>query len=138
MKHRRIRLACLLLVLLSPFAIFWLMTPRPVSCPVDVRLETFEQLKAGMSEGEFEAILGAPAGDYRTRKDDSYLFPAPGTFPCNRGETTEREWLTDEAAIRVFYDAEGKAVYFCRGVKVPSPSLLRRLQYNLEKLAPGN
>jgi hypothetical protein len=99
--RRRILLVCLLLALAGAFVARRFETPRPVPCPVDVRGETFAKLKAGMREREFEAILGAPAGDYRTQKDGGYLFPGPGAMSRDGGGCA-LYWLTDEEAIQAW------------------------------------
>jgi len=94
------------------------------SCPADVRPETFAALALGMSEGEAEAALGAPAGDYRTRRDIGHLFAGPGagsSLPPPPGRFT-REWLTDEYAIEIEFDPDGTAVRLRCGVALRPPT----------------
>ncbi len=111
-------------------------------CPVDVRQETFERLKPDMGEPEVEAILGGPAGDYRTRAGVKYqrmdsagiMFPIGERFE----QGTESRWLTDGYAIYVSFDADGKAwlIYGLRALPaLPSmryPPPLRQLMRHFD------
>jgi hypothetical protein len=106
MKRGMILLGSLLTLAASMVALgvatWWGSRP----CPVDVRLETCYALKPGMSESEVEAVLGGPAGDYRTRKHVGYLFAVSGWLGNCDGIT--RRWDTDEYAIHVLFSRDGK------------------------------
>jgi len=66
-----------------------------------------------MSLDEVEAILGGPAGDYRTQSDIGYLSsPGAGHYPRHPppGSTT-KEWLTDKFAITVEFEPEAEQTH---------------------------
>src|SRR5437660_4478141 len=43
--------------------------------------DSFGKLAVGMTESDIEAILGGPAGDYRTREGVAYVFKFSGQLP---------------------------------------------------------
>jgi hypothetical protein len=105
-------------------------------CPVDVRPETRAKLQIHMSEKEVEAILGGPAGDYRTRPNIDYAFVTLGhkyQVLKRFDHVTERKWHTDEYAIHVYFDPDGKAILIasaCADPPLPSecyPPPLRQM-----------
>jgi hypothetical protein len=60
---------------------------------------SFEKIKQGMTLAEVEAILGGPAGDYTTR---------PTISECDgRLGPGDKEWVSDDAAISVWFDPKG-------------------------------
>jgi hypothetical protein len=61
---------------------------------------SFEKINKGMTLAEVEAILGGPPGDYTTR---------PTISECDVGwGPGEKEWVSDEGAISVWFDPEGR------------------------------
>jgi outer membrane protein assembly factor BamE (lipoprotein component of BamABCDE complex) len=139
MKRTIVLLICLLVLLVSLVGLLvasW--GPRP--CPIDVRDETFQNLKTGMNEKEIAAILGGPPGDYRTRTDVFYFSISSG----NAYRTLERfdhvttsVWSTDECEIYVYFDPEGKAVLIdsARGhVSGPPPPPSTRYPFPLRQI----
>ena len=134
--RRRITLLGSLSVLAMSIVTLGVATHSPAPCPVEVRPETYGQLKVGMSEREIEAILRGPPGDYRTRKDVSYLFG--GVFwPIDEPITT-KEWDTDDYAIQVWFDRGGEAVFIVDGMGIHYPPTLseRYVDPLLSKLEP--
>src|SRR5262245_57625099 len=78
--------------------------------------EHFAKLRVGMTVDEVSAVLGFGPGNYaadvaRTFSvDDCESFPADVVERLEDG--FEKEWVTDKAAIRVVFTAEGKGHFF--------------------------
>jgi hypothetical protein len=89
----------------------WLLWPRAA-----ITCENAQRIEVGMTPGEVEAVLGAPAGDYA----------APGAFACagRCGDPMDaraaarpgpdeaggmwQAWLSDDALIRVRFDVQDR------------------------------
>jgi hypothetical protein len=138
MKPRIFLLACSLLAVAILFAALWLGRPRPVPspCPVDDRPQTIEKLQIGMHEREVVALLGAPAGDYRTDKTIGFHFDIDGPLPPGPGEAVEKDWLTDEWMIRVWFGPDGTVVYGHSGKGCPPPARFESLMDDLRRYLP--
>jgi hypothetical protein len=125
----------LVLALATLVAVLLVMRKSPAPCPVDVGPASFDKLKIGMSESEIEAILGGPAGDYRTRAGVWYMFVGPGLYSKDDPVPITKEWDTDSYAICVNFGPEGKAIRIMGAGahedsfidRIPMPLMLRRL-----------
>ena len=108
MKRCAVLVACLLLLFASSCAVLWVDPEQPhrEPCPVNVGPETRERLLDGMSRSEVEAILGGPEGDYRRNKNHCGF---PGFSVNGPTLSLPAGWYTDEYAILVYFDSEGKA-----------------------------
>jgi hypothetical protein len=73
---------------------------------------------------EVEAILGIPPGDYTTTGPPMLPSDPNGDVP---GWHTKADWLADQAAVRVYYDADNR-VLFVMGVTGSRESFLDRLR----------
>jgi hypothetical protein len=134
MKRWAIRLGSLLVLALSIVGVR-LAAHAPAPVPVHFQAERFGELKAGMSENEIAAILGVPAGDYRTRNDVHYLFDCIEHVPYHQ-KTTSKEWNADDCAIHAAFAPDGKAVWITYGMGYNlSPTLSERYPL-LKKLEP--
>jgi hypothetical protein len=99
MTRRRIALACAaaaFVLLVLPAAVATLRRPAPAR-----RLNTsaFADVRAGMTEAEVEALLGAPAGDYGRA---GLLDP----FARRLGKD-QKAWCDDEQVLFVTFDGAG-------------------------------
>jgi hypothetical protein len=78
-----------------------------------INLETYQKLSVGLERSEVEAILGCPPGDYSSRGlvplKNKHLYQRDDWDGKDsyRGEPSE-EWCSDEARIRVWFNAEGR------------------------------
>lgn len=68
-----------------------------------INKDSFGRIEKGMTSQEVESILGGPPGNYRS------------CFSTRRRHTlvagvTAQEWESDQGAIRVGFDEEGKVV----------------------------
>ncbi len=134
MKRSVLLSICVLLPIAIIIAGFRSVLLPPTPCPVNVRLETCKQLKPGMSNDAVEAILGGPAGDYRTRKDIGYLYNASGagSFPGQRSPgRIMKEWLTNEYGIEVEFGSDGKVEEVRVGAALRIPSWPERLLHSV-------
>ena len=76
---------------------------RPAAPGHNFDRASFEKINKGMTLAEVEAILGAPAGDYTTR---------PTISECDVGlGPGEKEWVSDEGAISVWFDPDGRILF---------------------------
>jgi hypothetical protein len=110
-------------------------TPRP-SRPlaVDVSLQNVDRLKLNMSEAEVEAVLGAPAGDYRTRNDIGHIFAASGAWSRSPGGSVTKQWVADEASVLIRFDPGEGATIVSRGIGIGSPTWGERQESRLRNL----
>jgi hypothetical protein len=75
-----------------------------------------------MSEAEVEAVLGGPAGDYRTRGDISYDFGlSHGSYIPPPNHVT-KEWQTDEGIVIVDFEPGVGAADISRGRGIRPPT----------------
>lgn len=102
------------LVLLGSWVTVWLALPKH-----RINAESITQIKAGMSKQEVETILGAAPGDYSQGM--------AGVWLCGRGWQAAEQlaWLGDEAAVRVYFDAEGRVLGVLQGGVMRSNESLR-------------
>ncbi len=137
MKPHVIQLACLFAIA-GAFVVELITALSFRRFPVDIRHETCERLQLGMSEKEIEAILGGPAGDYTTQPNCGfYVFVNIGPVcqtPGEDGHISIREWHTDDFAIHVYFNPDGKAVLIASaGASDPPdmryPWLVRKMRY---------
>jgi hypothetical protein len=140
-KRRRIVPVCIILAFAVSILALRVAGRGPVPCPVDVRPETAERLEVGMTEGEIEAILGGPAGDYRTRNDIGYFFGLVGGYSNTLHEldkATEKQWNTDQYSVLVFFDPHGKAARIYGAGAYKPPSMPELLLSKIKRLLGGN
>jgi hypothetical protein len=135
MKRRITILVFLLALAVSSIAV-QVVTRSPTPCPVGLRPETSDKLELGMIEKDVAAILGGPAGDYRTQKDIGYLCAFSGPVVPRTAHHTKSEWLTDQYAIEVWFGEDGKALSIRSGVGLRSPTWPDRLLDKLQRLGP--
>jgi hypothetical protein len=125
MKWRTCLFCCLALgAFIAALVVFNSVRSR---CPVDLRPETLEMLKNGMTESEISDILGCPPGDYTTQP--GIIHKTSGSVHTFRGtqlfEHSERkEWLTDKYAVFAYFAPDGKAILIRCGdaLNPPPPS----------------
>jgi hypothetical protein len=135
-KPCAVLLACLLGGFAVFFAVLWIGKPHPATCPVAIRPATWAKVGIGTRESEMAALLGIPAGDYRTNKEIRYLFVIMGFPPPGPDEAIVKEWLTDNYAIRIWFDSHGKAVYIQSARGLPPPNWLELLMIDLRRYLP--
>jgi hypothetical protein len=109
MTRRILFVAALPIVGVLLLALWPMICPQP-PCPVDVGPASFDKLQIGMNESEVEAILGGPAGDYRTRPGVWYVFAGSWSGSIDDPVPTFKEWETDHFAILVSFGPDGRAV----------------------------
>jgi hypothetical protein len=104
---------------------------RPLHCPVS--RAACEQVKEGMTQAEVEAILGVPAGDYRTRPTEhTYILVLDGES-THMGVGTHAAWIGDEGDLSVW--VVGGVVREARWMeRSPVPGLFELLRWRLEWL----
>lgn len=93
---------------------------------IDLSLEASGKLELGYTEQEIAAIVGGPAGDYRTDKSIGHLFAVVGTWPDLKAYT-KKVWLTDQYALEVWFGPNLKAVAIRQGIGFGPPSWAKRL-----------
>jgi hypothetical protein len=91
--------ACLAVVLVLAGGMIALLRPR--HCPVIKA--AFERIEKGMTQAEVHAILGGPAGDYRTRPNRPAIKVRAGSWSSWRLE----DWEGDEGTVQVIYRQAG-------------------------------
>ena len=130
MKYRAIISAGLAILVLS-IAIIAILNLRSKPCPIDMRPETRAKLTGGMSEREIAEILGGPPGDYTTRPNVEFMGSSGSGVHAPFVMVTIKQWRTDNYAIIVHFDSEGKAgLIMTYGANPPSesyPSPLREI-----------
>ena len=91
-----------------------------------------------MSEAEVEAVLGGPAGDYRTRSDIDYIsFPISGghRIPFHPPDTVKKEWRTDQTQLIVTFGPGAGVTSIQQGHGVRPPTWSDILRSRLRDLA---
>jgi hypothetical protein len=89
-----------------------------------------------MRESEVAALLGAPPGDYRTNKAIDYLFVIDASWPPAPPGTVEKDWLTDECMIRVWFGPNGKTVNRDCGTGMPPPTWIKSVMKDIRHYLP--
>jgi hypothetical protein len=112
--------------------------PRPA---IDTSERNCKRLRHHMTEAEVEAVIGAPAGDYRTRRDLSYLF-APSHGICFHSPSwVTKEWQTDEGIVVVSFEPGFGATSIRQGWVFDRPpswsDVLRSRLRDLARLRPN-
>jgi hypothetical protein len=105
MRRRRLLLGAGLLGLLRLGAVLtWLLVPRPGA---GITRGNVERIREGMTEGEVEAVLGCPAGNYSGKKAEG-LSAIPllveSRFPYPPAERVWRLWVGEETAVLVAFE----------------------------------
>ena len=108
--------ACLGLV------VVWLFRPHPPAHRINQ--ESYDKIQIGMSPEEVEAIFGVPPGSYSTKKGSVCLTCTPGFLA---GQTTELDWISDEAVIQVWLNDEKKVIY-CEGTLFADETVFDQLR----------
>jgi len=115
--------------------------PRPI---IDTSERNCQRLRHQMSEAEVEAVIGGPAGDYRTRSDISYVPPrnliSGGGISLPQPGRVTKEWRTDEAMVIVEFEPGfgATSIRQRRGIGGPSWSdILRDRMRDLALVGPN-
>lgn len=77
----------------------WLVGPSPHR----ISVESFEKIKAGMTEAEVLAVFGVPPGDYMR----SRTIVALRVHGVGRRTGECKEWRSDEGIFLVWFDGDG-------------------------------
>jgi hypothetical protein len=96
----------------------------------------WQKVVLSMTEDEVAAVLGVPAGDYRTEAKKAQLWSLLETKgPQLRMAMPERNsfksWIGDQGAILTVFDKRGKLSHY-QLIKGDSPTLIQRLQRALK------
>jgi hypothetical protein len=88
--------------------------------PHRIRPESFERIRAGMTEAEVQELLGAPAGNYDGFKRSMIdIYPVSGlVLPAEPGD--DKFWASRHGAVRVSFDNHGRVVDHRRHMSVAS------------------
>jgi hypothetical protein len=82
----------------------------------------------GMNQGEVEAVLGGPPGNFRTK---AVVYARMTTGSAGYGTARTETWEADGGMIEVGFDDRG-AVHgrlFYSGIVLPTPSLADRFRW---------
>ena len=109
MTRRRLLLFALAAVVVLAAGV-WLLWPQPAITP-----ENAAKIKQGMTLMEVEAILGAPAGDYRTDQQ------VPGPVPAFGGHETVISWHADATSVGLTLDEHGHVMSLSYTMHAPEP-----------------
>jgi len=120
MTRRRLVLFALPVALMLLGVVGWVLWYPPPG----ITLENAERIHQGMTLAEVEALLGGPAGDYRTPGATKFAF-AYHFLSDPDGEVME--WNGDEGTAMVSFDADSR-VFNHMYLKAPSESLLAKLR----------
>ena len=109
--------------------------PRPI---IDTSERNCQRLRHQMSEAEVEAVIGGPAGDYRTRSDISYFIGILGIVTCiaSRTDLVIKVWRTDEAIVIVHFEPGPGATEIRQGRSIRPPTWSEVLRSRLGGRAP--
>jgi hypothetical protein len=110
MRKREWLLLFVSIMLLIAGAACWILT-SPRSSQFTAK---FDMLKDGMNEEEVEAILGGPAGDYRTgetRPPEIGLFVVgPQHSWCPGTPLETKVWYGDDGDFTLYFNFQGEVV----------------------------
>jgi hypothetical protein len=82
-----------------------------------------QQIRAGMSQQEVEAILGVPPGDYSGESNRTTIWMDTSSFPPGwRCET----WRSPSTAVAVWFDGDGRVLILGVGNIGTEPSWFKR------------
>jgi hypothetical protein len=119
MKHKRLLLflGCLAAVLLAGYA-----TLRLTARQHRITRENVQVIEKGMTEDQVEVILGAPAGDYSSKRRFQFRHVLAKRW-------SGKFWGSDEAAIWVHFDEAGPVTKVVYGLTEPvNESFLAKLR----------
>jgi hypothetical protein len=97
-----------------------------------VNRQSFDQIKNGMTEAEVIALFGVPPGDYAS---GTSMYTLVGRVAVPE-EVRSSDWTSDEAAIEIAFDRNGRVVskLFNAGSHMPTPGLLDRFRALLRRI----
>lgn len=116
------------IALLVSIAVLGLLGVRLMTTPSHrIRPENIDRIRAGMTRQEVQELLGAPPGFRARGKVASPItYSGPG---ASWRDGVEEWWTGDEAAVLVFFDAQGRALHHMPLAVYPDGnSLLERLR----------
>jgi len=95
---RRIFIAVILLACIFLFICFSI---RPVPVPNSINADTLGKIQYGMTRENVVALLGVPAGDYRTKR---IVYICPEISPHPSAEI----WTSNDVQIRIYFDNDDR------------------------------
>jgi hypothetical protein len=109
MKRRLILLPVGLAAVGLVALVFMMRPPYPPDRIRDVA-ENLSALRPGLTKVEVAELLGGPPGEYVTAGGGAVRGVPEPSGVAAVWQATE-EWVTDDAAVRVFYDADSRVLF---------------------------